>query len=94
MFKQGISDRMVCGFALLIFRLIVEMQYGKKEHMLHVTMKRTPMNNGKLTSAHGTLLMLDVLLRSEYVCECLTRVNMSENESLWPTSASPHHNHV
>lgn len=28
-FKQGISDGMVCGF--LIFRLILKSQYGKKE---------------------------------------------------------------
>lgn len=32
----------------------MEMQNGKKEQIQHVTMKWTPMSNGKLTHAHGT----------------------------------------
>lgn len=53
MFKKGISDRRdsegVCSF----FRLILKIQYGKKEKLHPVTMKWIPMSNSNHKTAHG-----------------------------------------
>lgn len=54
----------------------------------------TPINTVK-QAPMGHLEMLEVLILCVSQClMCEYHVNMSENESLWLTSASPHHNQV
>lgn len=55
------------------FQVNSENAVWKKEQMRHLTMKKTPMSNGKLKSANGTSRNAGV---ADFMCLCLTFMNI------------------